>query len=130
METNINRKIPDLVSEVIHKIDEDAEVILFGSRARNDYKEESDWDFLIILSKEVTREIRDLIRDELYEIELSIDQVISSIIYEKEDWENLAITPLYQIIQEEGIEIWVIQKKSYNPTAYRNQKRYLKIQKY
>ncbi|MCD6239500.1 MAG: nucleotidyltransferase domain-containing protein [Thermotogae bacterium] len=30
-------------------------IILFGSRARGDYKEDSDWDFLIIVNEELNR---------------------------------------------------------------------------
>ena len=41
--------IPQLVKEKILEIDKNAEVILFGSRARGDFHEESDWDFLVFL---------------------------------------------------------------------------------
>ena len=104
-EMNKDGKIPELVREEIRKLDEESEVILFGSRARKDHRRDSDWDFLILLNKEITRDLKNLIRDNLYELELDLDQVISSTIYGKEDWENLKVTLLYQIIQEEGIEI-------------------------
>jgi len=29
-------------------------IILFGSRARKDYREDSDWDFLVILDRDIT----------------------------------------------------------------------------
>ena len=31
-------------------------IILFGSRAREDYKEESDYDFLVVINKDISRD--------------------------------------------------------------------------
>lgn len=97
--------IPDLVRTELLKIDEESEVFLFGSRARGDFREDSDWDFLILLGKRVTSPMKDLIREKLYDLELATDQVISSIIYEKNNWAQLGVMPLHQIISKEGIEI-------------------------
>lgn len=52
-----------IISEEINKnnltIDR---IILFGSRARGDYSEESDWDLLVVVKNELTRkEKRDLL---------------------------------------------------------------------
>lgn len=43
-----NSFIPNKVKEIVHRYDKDAELILFGSRARDDWHEESDWDFLVL----------------------------------------------------------------------------------
>lgn len=104
-ETELLTTIPDLVRNELLKIDEESEVFLFGSRARGDFREDSDWDFLILLGKRATRPMKDLIREKLYDLELATDQVISSIIYEKDNWANLGVMPLHQIISEEGIEV-------------------------
>ena len=37
------------VKQTIHEIEPDADIILYGSRARGDAHPESDWDFLILL---------------------------------------------------------------------------------
>lgn len=37
---------------------EPKDIILFGSRARKDHKKGSDWDFLVVLEKRVSRERR------------------------------------------------------------------------
>ena len=82
-----------------------AKIILYGSRARGDFREYSDWDLLILIEKELTEKQKLEIKDWLYDIELEIDEVLCSIIHSKEEWENLQITPLYQNVQKEGIMI-------------------------
>lgn len=79
--------------------------MLFGSRARGDYKSTSDWDFLILLQIGVTEELKDKIRDNLFDLELEADEVVSSIIQSKSKWDELTITPLHQIIQKEGLRL-------------------------
>jgi predicted nucleotidyltransferase len=48
------RKLISKVKSAINSVDPQAKVILFGSRARGDEKQSSDWDFLILASKEAT----------------------------------------------------------------------------
>jgi len=91
-----------LVKKTVLQFDENAEVILFGSRARGDFHEFSDWDFLILLAKKVTPELRDAIWEKMYDLELQTDSVISTLIHNKKDWEDRKVTLLYQIIEEEG----------------------------
>ena len=98
-------KIPGLVKEEINKIDPDSEVILFGSRARGDFDDDSDWDFLILLSKPIDPETEDVIRNSIYEIELEFDEIITSIIEEKSEWERYEESLIYKNIEEQGIPI-------------------------
>lgn len=57
-------------------------IILFGSRAREDFKTNSDWDFLIVLEKKVSREekkeIAHKIRKELASFYIPCDVIVSS----------------------------------------------------
>lgn len=66
----------------------DAEVALYGSRARGDEHEESDWDILILLPEKPTEEVKDRIHHLLYKIELETGQVITSVYYSKREWER------------------------------------------
>jgi len=98
--------ITKFVKKEVDKISMDNDVILFGSRARGDFKKDSDWDFLILLKDDIITDLqKENIRDKLYDIELENEQIISSIIFTKTEWEKRAVTPLYQIIKEEGIEV-------------------------
>jgi len=93
------------VKTTVLSLDQNAQIILFGSRARGDSKIDSDWDFLIITSKPLDEENKIEMQKRLYNTELETEEVISPIIHFREDWEDLSIIPLYQIIQEEGIRI-------------------------
>lgn len=83
------------------------EIYLFGSRARGDAKKLSDWDLLILLNlKNVPFDLETKIMDDFYELELETGEVISPLIYSKNDWNKKhSATSLYEIIKKEGIKI-------------------------
>lgn len=89
----------------VRRFDRDAEIILYGSRARGNYKQESDWDILILLTTFVNENLKEKIRNELFEIELETDQAISSIIQSKKEWNDFNLTPFYRNIEKEGVVI-------------------------
>ena len=93
------------IQDKVRHFDKNAKVVLFGSRARDDHKDDSDWDFLILLEIPAKESTKEKIRNELFEIELETDQVISTIIHSKSTWTDLSITPLYEIIQKEGVTL-------------------------
>jgi uncharacterized protein len=99
--------IIDKIKESVHANDASAEAFLFGSRARGDNRDDSDWDLLILVDdRKVTNEIEDKFRDKLYDIELEAGQIISAFIYSKTYWENtLKFSPLYQDVKKEGIRL-------------------------
>jgi predicted nucleotidyltransferase len=93
------------VKETVLTIEPTAEVILYGSRARGDSNAESDWDFLVLVDGAVSDERVDRIRHRLYEIEWQFDQVISSIVRNREQWSSqpLSSTPFHSNVEREGI---------------------------
>ena len=93
------------VKSRIYKIDPDAKIYLFGSRVREDFRNDSDWDFLILTSKKVDRNLKNRIFDELFESELETDEVLTGVVQNKETWKNYKMTPFYQNIQKEGVEV-------------------------
>jgi uncharacterized protein len=100
-------KILKKIIGVFAKNDPDSEIYLYGSRARGDEKKTSDWDLLILLNKQsIPFDTETRFMDDLYEIELETGEIISPLIYAKNDWiENHSITPLFENIQKEGIRI-------------------------
>lgn len=79
----IEGKIKEKVQEILKEADVEVNrIILFGSRARGDWKRGSDWDLLIVVNKELARnekmELSHLIRKELAEEYIACDVVIKS----------------------------------------------------
>ena len=87
--------------------DPNAEVYLYGSRARGDYHRDSDWDILVISSKDkVTSDYESDLRGPIYDIELESGEIISIIVYSKSDWHSKKfISPLFTNVIKEGIKI-------------------------
>ena len=93
------------VKESIQKLDPLARVILYGSRARGDFKTSSDWDFLILTSLQVNEHLKKQIRTSLIDTELDAEEVISTLIYSQKQWNDYKVTPLYKNIANEGVEV-------------------------
>lgn len=90
------------IKEQVLKEDENASVILFGSRARGDYREDSDWDILVLTSKDVNGTLKRRIRDDIYDVQLEYLQPVSTLVYNKDFWHTLDVTPLFQNVAKEG----------------------------
>lgn len=105
--TTKDSNIAKMIGSRIKKKDPKAEVILFGSHARGDAKEGSDWDVLILIDQaKQSRTIEKKYRDEMFELELEIGQPISTLVFSKTDWDTkYSITPLYKNVKSEGIKL-------------------------
>ena len=105
----IRRKqhIIKLIRQKINEIDNTAEVILYGSRARGDNKWDSDWDVMILLKRNnVDKKVEQTFRHHFLDLELEIGVPISVFVYSKNDWEGkYSVTPLFRSIKKEGIVI-------------------------
>ena len=82
-------------------------MILFGSQARGDAREDSDWDLLVVLDKKGKRNWDDFDRYSFPFSKLGWDYgvEINSLLYTQEEWEKRKITPLYKCVENEGVEI-------------------------
>ena len=79
---------------------------VFGSKARGDADPDSDIDVMIEL-EECTPEIESDIDDVIFDINLSHDCFISTVMFSKKELEDgpLGESPLYKAISREGIRI-------------------------
>ena len=80
--------------------------ILFGSRARGDAKETSDWDILVLLDKErITSNDMDEISYPIRELGWELDEMVNPIMYTIKDWQRKSGTPFYKNVMAEGITL-------------------------
>lgn len=94
------------ISQALHRSHPNAEVILYGSEARGDARQDSDIDVLVLLPQEnLTIADRRGVSDVLYPIELAYDTVISTIVELKDKWEQRIMTPFKYNVLREGIQL-------------------------
>jgi predicted nucleotidyltransferase len=95
------------VVDVVNQTAPNSEVYLYGSRAKGTAKNVSDWDFLVLLNTQnVSFDFETRFMDNFYEIELETGEVLSPLIYSKQDWlTKYNASPLFSNIKKEGIRI-------------------------
>ena len=76
------------IKEKVVSVVPDATVMLFGSRARGDWHEESDWDILVLTNENVTHELNDKVFDAIYPLSLEIFSIIQTVVANVNDWEQ------------------------------------------
>ena len=104
--SNNSEYIIRLIREKVKETDPNAEIILYGSRARGDAREFSDWDILILTNYPITYKDEQKFRHNLYDIEVETGEIISTFVYFKNEWNSKhKVTPLYYNISKEGIRL-------------------------
>jgi len=103
-------KMKEKIKKIINKVLEEKgikveRIILFGSRARGDFKENSDWDLLIIVEEKISRdervEILHFIRRKLADEFIPSDVIIKS--KEEVEERQKVIGSVIKNAMEEGI---------------------------
>jgi uncharacterized protein len=75
----------------------DANVYLFGSRARGDYNSESDWDILVKTKDKPDYRLKDKIRNSVFAVTLDTSDFINTVIVSDSDWDN---SPEYYVLHK------------------------------
>ena len=84
-----------------------AKVLLFGSRARGEALQDSDWDILILINGErVTGEDFDKYAYPFVSYGWSVGEQINPLIYTFSEWNRRSITPFFKSVQAEGISLF------------------------
>ena len=98
-------KLLERVKQAVHEVEPEADIVLYGSRARGDAHAESDWDFLILLDGVVDDARTDAIRHRLYDIEWDCGEVLCSMVRSRQEWGSSVqqVTPFAKRVGEQGI---------------------------
>jgi predicted nucleotidyltransferase len=79
-------------------------IMLFGSYARGDYTEHSDYDILVVVDKR-EKFVQDVILDACVEIMDNYYELIGCIVCDEKEWELKKKFPIGLNILKEGIEL-------------------------
>jgi len=83
----------------------DADVILYGSRARGDAASDSDYDLLVLVDQPVDGELRERLISGIYPVELETGAVLTLIAYSRGQWNSALYKamPFRQNVEREGV---------------------------
>ncbi len=98
-------KILQQIKDSVAATDPGATLILYGSYARGEQRDDSDIDILVLIDADkVTYNDEKRIANPIYHIELETGIAISPMIFSRKLWETKhTITPFYKNVTREGI---------------------------
>jgi predicted nucleotidyltransferase len=79
-------------------------IILFGSRARGDASEDSDYDFIIILDKALP-ELEEAVQEFADEIFLERNALLTTFVVSEKKWDDMEYEPFIMNVKKEGIPL-------------------------
>jgi predicted nucleotidyltransferase len=94
-----------LVNELTGKYPAVKSIILYGSKARGDFLEESDIDLLVISDNNIPWSIKSEMSDIIYNHELANDIVVSAIFVSELEFKT-RVSLFLMKVKKEGIVLW------------------------
>lgn len=101
-----DEKILNLIRTTIREVEPNAQIILYGSRARGDAHKGSDWDVLVIVDKpRLTVEEKGNIEYPVWDKGLGMGEEINVFAHSKKQWEQAPLSLFKFNIMNEGIAL-------------------------
>ena len=93
--------------QAIRRVVPDADIILYGSRARGDAQEYSDYDILVLVDEPVGIALKDRILYSIYPLELETGAMLTLVTYNRRQWESLPYRemPFNQNVERDGVAL-------------------------
>ncbi|HSW01216.1 MAG TPA: nucleotidyltransferase domain-containing protein [Sedimentisphaerales bacterium] len=95
----------DRCRRAIRRAVPDADVILYGSRARGDATEHSDYDILVLVDQPVNVALKDRILSSIYPLELETEAMLTVVTYNRRQWESTPYCdmPFHRNVERDGV---------------------------
>ena len=106
LKTNDRRAIEATVKLLLSKFPVE-QITLYGSKVSGQDTEESDIDLLLLTQPPLSWQERDAITDALFDLELTDDVVISTLIVASEQWmtRHYRLLPIHHEINQQGVAV-------------------------
>ncbi len=106
MKKQHKEQVLDMIRSTVRTTEPDAQIILYGSRARGDNHNDSDWDIIVLLNRpKMTHYDRSEISCELWEKGLEMGEHINAFVYTHNQWDTAPPSMFKHNVREEGIQL-------------------------
>jgi predicted nucleotidyltransferase len=103
----VDRQLLAECKTAIRQVAPEADLILYGSRARGDAQEESDYDLLVLVGREVDVDLERAVVARLVPLEVRTGKVLTVLLYSRSQWNSAQYRamPFHRNVTREGVPI-------------------------
>ncbi len=103
--TTVDHRLLAECKATIAEVVPNASVILYGSRARGDAREDSDYDLLVLVDQEPDMELEKAIVNRLVPLEVRTGNVLTVLLYSRSQWDSALYRamPFHKNVTREGV---------------------------